>query len=89
MDLIGKKPITRERLVELTGASDRFIRKEISEARRHGAVILNNQNGNGYHTSDDDKELLSYYRRESVRARKLLANLKIIRHKLIDRGITP
>lgn len=47
----SRNAITRDRLVRMTGRSDRSVRKMIEEARKT-KVILNMQNGNGYFLPD-------------------------------------
>jgi len=72
------KPITREELCQLLGASDREVRKEICKAKREVPVI---NVGSGYYIADDpeDPNLKAYIMQETHRIREISKGLK--KHK--------
>lgn len=50
--------ITREELVQITGYSDRMIRREINELRKHPeTVIVSSSHGKGYKRPTNIEEL--------------------------------
>lgn len=50
--------ITREELVDITGMSDRAVRKEINELRKHPeTVIVSSSHGKGYKRPTSVQEL--------------------------------
>lgn len=65
-------PITRQRLCELTGLTDRKVRDEIHHLRRN-YCILNMQDGQGYYRpSEDDREQVeAFIRQEASRAKSI------------------
>lgn len=90
LDLIpeGKlKAISRERLAELSGLSDRRMREAIAQLRDDGAVILNDQDGRGYYKSVDLNEIEHHYWAERSRALAVLKRLKTVRRMLRDAGV--
>ena len=62
-----QKPVTRSRLITLTGESDREVRKRIQRLREMGYNIINNQDGKGYFLASDE-ETLKYARMRRKRA---------------------
>lgn len=72
------EPIRREKLVELTGADDREVRREISRAKREVPII---NVGNGYYIADDpdDPNLKAYILQEMHRIREINKGLR--KHK--------
>lgn len=70
--------ISRERLVQETGLSDRMVRKAIAEARENGSCILNNSDGNGYYTPTIKElaEAKGYIRQERNRIKAIVRGLK-------------
>ena len=78
--------ITREELCDITGLSDRQVRKIIEDLRRE-YVILNDQNGWGYYKSHNALKILKYYRQELARAMSILRRLKPMRALLKGAGL--
>ena len=76
--------VSRADLVELTGLRDRQVRREIEEARRAGAVIIND--GGGYYLTDNIDDMARAYWRETARALSILETRKTIRKKLKEAG---
>jgi hypothetical protein len=80
---MGKEnAISRRELVYLTMLPDRQVRKLIQAARDQGEVILNDQDGKGYYTSDDLVELRRQYNTNRRRALSILRQQKHIRRRL-------
>ena len=79
--------ISRERLSEITGLSDRRVRKAIEYARLDDVIILNLQDGNGYFQSDNPDEIEQNYRQEYSRAISILARLKYPKQRLRAAGV--
>lgn len=63
--------VTRRRLAELTGLSDRNIRQMIEKARADGAVIINLQDGRGYFQSDNKNDIVAQKNMTAARIRAL------------------
>ena len=74
--------IKRDELVSLLALPDRTVRKMIQEARDRGEVILNDQSGAGYYTSDDVGELERQLQRNANRALSILRQQRHIRFRL-------
>lgn len=79
-------PITRKKLCNLTGLSDRQVRDSIAQARRN-TPIINLQDGDGYFIPDPsdngDMELLRrYVRQEEARLKSIGWSLKAARKML-------
>ena len=55
-----KRPITRERLCELSGLPDRELRRVIEELRKKGFPVLSSPAVSGYWLARDERELLDY-----------------------------
>ena len=64
--------ISRQELCVLLNLPDRAVRKLIQEARDRGEVILNEQDGAGYYTSDDVGDLERQYNTNRNRALSIL-----------------
>lgn len=67
--------VSRAYLVQVTGLSDRIVRREIHKARRD-TPILNLQNGSGYYRPDmdtgkDRDSLVRYVRQEESRLKSI------------------
>ena len=77
-----EKAVTRKYLCAVTGLPDRRVRKEIEEARRCGAIIINTQDGAGYFQTDDVAEIKRQYEQNERRATAILAQQKHLRKKL-------
>ena len=80
--------ISRERLAQISGLSDRRIRKEIQLARDAGAIILNRQDGSGYFQvgEEDLDEIARQYRQDTSRALSILKRRKAMRQILKSAG---
>lgn len=74
--------ISRQELCLLLGLPDRAVRKLIQDARDRGELILNEQDGAGYYTSDDEGELKRQYRTNRNRALSILRQQRHIRRRL-------
>lgn len=84
---IGREnAVSRERLMALTGLSDRKNRELIEQARRHGEIIINDQTGLGYYRSEDIEDMARQYRQDTARAMSILARRKAIRRRLKAAG---
>lgn len=66
--------------------SDRSVRQLIEDARNEGCIILNDQTGRGYYTSDNLDDLERQYRQDTARALSILKRRKAIRAKLKAAG---
>lgn len=89
VDLIPKgreNAITRENLRTITGLNDRTLRQEIEDARSKGALIFNEQDGNGYYTSDEISDIARQYRQNENRAMSILVQQKYLRRRLKEAG---
>ena len=73
--------ITRKELCEITGLSDRLVRKRISQARRE-MVIINLQNGKGYYQPTEAAEIEQFVRQETARLKSIGWSLKAARNAL-------
>ena len=65
--------ITRSRLSELTGLSDRINRSAIEAARKAGVKIISQANGKGYYIAENDDEWLIFLERHRKKAMSELA----------------
>ncbi len=84
---LGKdNAVTRDGLRNLTGMSDRAVRKMIESARGYGYLILNDGDGKGYYQSTNPDEWEKHYHRETARALSVLRTRKCIRQKLKELG---
>lgn len=78
---VGRKnAVTRRRLRQLTGLSDRMLRLEIQRARRTH-IILNLSDGRGYYQPDleipsERAEIIDYVRQEESRLKSIGYALK-------------
>ena len=77
-----ERAVTRKHLCAVTGLSDRTVRREIEEARRRGAIIINTQDGMGYFQTDDVAEIKRQYAQNERRATAILAQQKHLRRKM-------
>lgn len=70
--------VTRLNLMAATGLNDREVRAHIEGARKHGTVIINLQNGEGYfQPNEEDYEYVQrQYNQQRSRAMKILAGNK-------------
>lgn len=76
--------ISRKRLAQATGLSDREIREAIALARRN-TVILNLSDGNGYFRpipGEEDNLVKQYYKQELSRLKRIGWSLKATRMML-------
>ena len=55
-----KRPVTRERLCEISGLADRDLRRAIEELRKKGFPVLSSPAVSGYWLARDERELLDY-----------------------------
>ena len=68
--------VSRQGLAAAMGMTDMSMRKAISQARREGLVIINDQDGRGYYRSDDIKDIKRQRDQTHHRAMSLLAQEK-------------
>lgn len=84
---LGKgNAVSRAQLSELTGLSDRAVRKMIQQARQYGYLIINDCDGRGYFQSDNPDEWEKHYKRETARAMTVLRVRKCLRQRLKEAG---
>lgn len=78
--------ITRKRLCELTGLTDRKVRNEIHALRREHC-ILNMQDGQGYYrpTEDDREQVEAFLKQEASRAKSIFWSQKGAKEWLKER----
>lgn len=74
--------IRRADLVARLNLPDRKVREMIENARKDGALILNDQTGAGYFLSEDVGELKRQLRRNHNRAMSILVQQKHLRRKI-------
>lgn len=81
--------VTREQLSLRTGLPDRKVRKLIEEARKDGAQIVNDQDGEGYYLSDDRAELERQCRTNTSRALSILKQNTHLRRRIkeLEEGV--
>ena len=60
--------ISRSELAQAAGASDRYVRRQIEEARRAGYMIVSNTRQGGYKMATDGAEWREFVERERHRA---------------------
>lgn len=63
--------ISRQKLAEQTGMSDRAIRRAIQLLREDGEIILSSSHGKGYWRSDSASEIGRYIAENKSRIKKL------------------
>lgn len=73
--------ISKERLIQITGLSERKVRQEVANARRK-TCIINDQDGSGYYKPDNKEEVKRYIKQEENRAKSIFANLSGARNYL-------
>ena len=79
----SKNAISRQKLCDMTGMSDRIVREAISQARRT-TCICNAQDGRGYYIPDSVKDARDFVEQESARARSIFWSLKGARDFIKD-----
>lgn len=89
----AENAISRSGLMAVTGESDRQNREKIEAARRAGAIIINEQNGNGYYRVDpenmserDIAAVSRQYHQNQHRALSILSQQKHLRKALKKYG---
>ena len=82
------RPINRWDLKEMAGTTDRECRRLIQEAREHGELIINLQDGKGYKrvTADDIDDIRSQYWATKARMISLSKQQKYLRKILKESG---
>ena len=63
---------------------DRTVRNLIEEARRNGAIIINDGSGVGYYTSDDLGEITRQLKMNESRAKSVLVQNTHLRRKIAE-----
>lgn len=79
--------VGRYALAQITGLSDRGVRKEIQEARGRGVFIINDQNGSGYYLATSVQEIERQYRQDTARAMEILKRRKHMCRFLKAQGV--
>lgn len=80
---VGKEnAVTREQLRLRLNLPDRKIRQMIEDARRDGALIINESDGAGYYQSEELGELKRQFRTNRSRAMSILVQQKHLRRKI-------
>lgn len=74
--------VKRETLVARLGLSDRTVRLLIQGARERGEIILNDQSGAGYYTTNDVGELKRQLKTNENRAFSVLRQSTYLRRKI-------
>lgn len=78
--------VKRDYLCSLLGLRDRKMRQLIQREKELGAIIINDQNGDGYYRSDDDCDLIRQMSQNQSRINSMSKQNKYLRKKLKDRG---
>lgn len=83
--------INRWALREKAGVSDRKCRKLIQEAKEHGEIIINLQDGRGYFrpAEEDLSNISKQYHQNLSRMISLSKQQKVLRKILKDAGLNP
>lgn len=85
LDYIGtgrENAITRRELRLRLNLPDRTIRNMIEDARREGALIVNDGSGIGYYVSDNLQDLHRQYKMNEHRALSVLVQQKHLRRRI-------
>lgn len=91
---VGKEnAITRSRLSDLTGLSDRINRSAIEAARKAGVKIIGQANGKGYYIAENDDDWLLFLEEHRKRAISELAiyneGIKYLSREYVTTQIIP
>lgn len=81
-----KAGMSRTELCAALHMPDRKVRELIEQARREGAIIINDQSGAGYFLSDDPDEWEAQYQQDTHRALSILSRRKTLRARLKSAG---
>lgn len=79
--------MSRTELCAALNMPDRQVRELIEQARREGAIIINDGQGQGYYLSNDIGEIKRQYKTDKSRALSVLYRLKTMRGMLKDAGV--
>lgn len=74
--------IRRADLARLVNLPDRQVRQLIEEARKDGALIINEQDGSGYYQADDLGAMKRQYRANYSRAMSILRQNTRLRRRI-------
>lgn len=96
-ELVNLIPVGRENAInrwalrDKAGVSDRQCRKLIQEAKEHGEVIVNLQDGRGYFkpAAEDIANISKQYHQNLSRMISLSKQQKVLRKILKDAGLNP
>lgn len=80
--------VSRERLMQELGLTDRKVRRTIEKARSAGFMIVNPRNGNGYYQTDDLDEIADQYWADTSYAMSILSRRTHMRDILKAAGRT-
>jgi hypothetical protein len=78
--------VTRRELGLILNLPDRTIRNMIEDARREGAIIINDGSGIGYYRSDNLQDLHRQYKMNQSRAMSVLVQQKHLRRRIKELG---
>ena len=81
-----KAGMSRTELCAAMNMPDRQVRELIEQARREGAIIINDQSGAGYFLSDDPDVWARQYQQDTSRALAILSRRKALRARLKAAG---
>ena len=81
-----KAGMSRTELCAALNMPDRQVRELIEQARREGAIIINDQSGAGYFLSDDPDVWARQYQQDTSRALAILSRRKALRAQLKAAG---
>lgn len=73
-------------LAEVLLLNERSVRELLEDARAHGFLVCNEQDGKGYYLAETMDEVERQYRRDYKRAMSLLVRLKPMRKMLRQAG---
>ena len=74
--------ISRKTLVAITGIPDREVRERIENARAAGALICNDQDGQGYYLAESREEIQRQLNRDYARLVSLAERMKPFKNAL-------
>lgn len=75
--------IKREELLQRYEGTDRSMRRELQEARKHD-VIVNLSDGSGYFRPADRYELAAYIAQETARARAIEKSIRVAKKLMAE-----
>ena len=80
--------ISRASLAARVNLPDRKVRQLIEDARKRGEIIINDQDGRGYYTSDGLEDLQKQLTANHRRAMSILVQQKHLKRKIDELELT-